>query len=53
LPFDATLLKPGENVMTLTVPGGDLKSGVVWDYLRLELNQNYKVDGTPITPPKS
>ncbi len=51
--FDAALLKPGENEMTLTVPGGDLQSGVVWDYLRLELNQNYKVDRTPITPPKS
>jgi rhamnogalacturonan endolyase len=36
-PFDASLLKPGENVMTLTVPAGDLTSGVVYDYLRLEL----------------
>jgi len=53
LTFDAALLKPGENEMTLTVPGGDLQSGVVWDYLRLELNQNYKLDGTPLTPPKS
>jgi rhamnogalacturonan endolyase len=48
LTFDAALLKPGENEMTLTVPAGDLQSGVVWDYLRLELNQNYKVDGTKI-----
>jgi rhamnogalacturonan endolyase len=38
LMFDASLLKSGENVMTLTVPAGDLQSGVVWDYLRLELN---------------
>ncbi len=53
LPFDAALLKPGENEMTLTVPAGDLQSGVVYDYLRLELNQYYKVDGTPLTPPKS
>jgi len=53
LSFDASLLKPGENTMTLTVPAGDLQSGVVWDYLRLELNQNYKVDGTPITPAKT
>ena len=37
----AVLLKPGENEMTLTVPGGDLQS-VVWDYLRLELDENYK-----------
>ena len=28
--------------MTLTVPGGDLQSGVVWDYLRLELNAGSK-----------
>jgi rhamnogalacturonan endolyase len=35
--FDAALLQPGENVMTLTVPAGELTSGVVYDYLRLEL----------------
>jgi len=40
LKFDAGLLKAGENTMTLTVPGGDLQSGVVWDYLRLELAEN-------------
>jgi rhamnogalacturonan endolyase len=40
LKFDAALLKPGENEMTFTVPGGDLQSGVVWDYLRLELESN-------------
>jgi len=39
LKFDAALLKAGENRMTLTVPAGDLQSGVVWDYLRLELNE--------------
>jgi rhamnogalacturonan endolyase len=37
-PFDAALLKPGENQIQLTVPGGDLDSGVVYDYLRLEIN---------------
>jgi rhamnogalacturonan endolyase len=40
LRFDAALLKPGENEMTLTVPGGDLTAGVVYDYLRLELAGN-------------
>jgi rhamnogalacturonan endolyase len=40
LRFDAAMLKPGENEMTFTVPGGDLQSGVVWDYLRLELQEN-------------
>jgi rhamnogalacturonan endolyase len=44
LKFDAGLLKPGENEMTFTVPGGDLQTGVVWDYLRLELDENHKLD---------
>ncbi len=38
--FDAELLKSGDNTMTLTVPAGDLTSGVVYDYLRLELKEN-------------
>jgi rhamnogalacturonan endolyase len=38
--FDASLLKPGENSLTLTVPAGDCTSGVVYDYLRLELNDD-------------
>jgi rhamnogalacturonan endolyase len=38
--FDASLLQQGENKMTLTVPAGDLDSGVVWDYLRLELQEH-------------
>jgi rhamnogalacturonan endolyase len=42
LKFDAALLKAGENTMTFTVPAGDLQSGVVWDYLRLELDEDGK-----------
>ena len=42
LKFDAALLKPGENAITLTVPAGDVSTGVVWDYLRLELDENAK-----------
>jgi rhamnogalacturonan endolyase len=38
--FDASLLKAGENQMTLTVPAGDLTSGVLYDYLRLELKED-------------
>jgi rhamnogalacturonan endolyase len=38
-PFDASLLKQGENAMTLTVPAGELTTGVVYDYLRLELQE--------------
>ena len=38
--FDASLLNSGENEMQLTVPAGELTSGVVYDYLRLELKEN-------------
>ena len=38
-PFDASLMKAGENSMTLTVPAGDCTSGVCYDYLRLELQE--------------
>ena len=38
-PFNATLLKTGENEMTLTVPAGELTTGVCYDYLRLELDE--------------
>jgi rhamnogalacturonan endolyase len=48
LAFDAALLKPGENEMQLTVPAGELTSGVVYDYLRLELDENRTFDGTPL-----
>jgi rhamnogalacturonan endolyase len=37
--FNASLLKSGENEMQLTVPAGELTSGVVYDYLRLELKE--------------
>jgi hypothetical protein len=30
--------------MTFTVPAGDLQSGVVWDYLRLELDEKALVE---------
>ena len=47
--FDASLLKPGENEMQLTVPAGDLTSGVVYDYLRLELDDSHKFADASIT----
>ena len=47
LKFDAAMLKAGENEMTFTVPAGDLQSGVVWDYLRLEMDEK----GTAPAPP--
>ena len=51
LKFDAALLKPGENTITFTVPAGDLESGVVWDYLRLELNEKAKAPAPPAAVP--
>lgn len=38
--FDASLLKAGTNVLTLTVPAGGVMSGVEYDYLRLELDES-------------
>ena len=35
--FDASSLKAGENTLTLTVPAGPVNNGVIYDYLRLEL----------------
>jgi rhamnogalacturonan endolyase len=40
LAFDASLMKAGENVMKLTVPAGSLTSGILYDYLRLELDDS-------------
>ena len=35
--FDESLLKPGTNVIKLTVPAGSTIAGVIYDYLRLEV----------------
>jgi rhamnogalacturonan endolyase len=40
VPFDATLLQAGTNVLTLTVPAGPLSGGMIYDYLRLELDDS-------------
>jgi rhamnogalacturonan endolyase len=45
--FDAALLKPGGNEMTFTVPAGDITTGVVWDYVRLELNDRNSYPTAP------
>jgi rhamnogalacturonan endolyase len=36
--FDASLMRAGANILKLTIPGGGLTSGVMYDYVRLELN---------------
>ncbi len=51
LKFDAALLKAGANTITLTVPAGELTSGVVYDYLRLELDEGAKL--APPAPPST
>jgi rhamnogalacturonan endolyase len=38
LAFDAALLKQGANELRLTVPAGPINNGVIYDYLRLELD---------------
>jgi len=35
--FDESMLKQGTNTITLTVPAGTLTSGIIYDYLRLEV----------------
>ena len=38
--FDASAMKAGENVIKLTIPAGGLTSGIMYDYLRLELDDS-------------
>jgi rhamnogalacturonan endolyase len=40
--FDASLLQSGSNVLTLTVPAGPVNNGVIYDYLRLELDESVR-----------
>jgi rhamnogalacturonan endolyase len=49
LVFDASLMRAGQNTLTLTVPAGGLMSGILYDYLRLELDDNAVVQD-PVEP---
>jgi rhamnogalacturonan endolyase len=40
LAFDASLMKKGENALKLIVPAGPVNNGVIYDYLRLELDES-------------
>jgi len=33
-------MKAGTNVLKLTIPAGSLTSGILYDYLRLELDES-------------
>ncbi len=35
--FDASLMRQGTNELKLTIPAAGLMSGIIYDYLRLEL----------------
>ena len=45
--FDASMLRAGANTLVLTVPAGPVNDGVVYDYLRLELDENAASAATP------
>jgi rhamnogalacturonan endolyase len=40
LAFDASLMKKGTNVLKLIVPAGPVNNGMIYDYLRLELDES-------------
>ena len=37
--FDAALMRRGTNLLELAIPGGSLTSGIIYDYVRLELDE--------------
>ena len=39
LTFDASLMNAGDNVLNLTIPAGGLTSGIIYDYIRLALDE--------------
>jgi rhamnogalacturonan endolyase len=47
LAFPAKLLKAGQNEIALKVPGGNVLNGVIYDYLRLELDETGKAKPAP------
>jgi rhamnogalacturonan endolyase len=49
LAFDASLMKQSDNAIQLTVPAGEVTSGVVYDYLRLEVNEDAQ-PGSALAP---
>ncbi|HEY2881978.1 MAG TPA: polysaccharide lyase family 4 protein [Pirellulales bacterium] len=49
LAFDAAQLKAGTNVLKLTIPAGQVNNGVIYDYLRLELDEGKPAPTTAAT----
>ncbi|MBI4625721.1 MAG: hypothetical protein HY736_21185 [Verrucomicrobia bacterium] len=48
--FDAKLLKPGTNTIALIVKGGPVTAGIMYDYLRLELDESAQASLPVATP---
>lgn len=42
LAFDAALLKSGANVLKIILPAGPINNGILYDYVRLELDESSK-----------
>lgn len=42
LTFGAEQFKQGKNILTLTVPAGQVNNGMIYDYIRLELDEQAK-----------
>jgi rhamnogalacturonan endolyase len=40
LAFDAAMLRPGTNVLKIIVPAGPINNGILYDYVRLELDES-------------
>ena len=40
LAFDAAMLQPGTNVLKIVVPTGPINNGILYDYVRLELDES-------------
>ena len=47
LSFDASLMKDGANALKLTIPAGGLMNGIIYDYLRLELDESASAPAPP------
>jgi rhamnogalacturonan endolyase len=43
LTFNASVMKTGANQLSLTIPAGGLMNGIIYDYLRLELDETSSV----------
>lgn len=46
LAFDASMMHPGTNTLTLTVPTGSINNGIIYDVVRLELNESGKASAS-------